>query len=77
MIDESEFFVVVLGRMYLRHPEVAVVGQTLDHAFKFESFETASAAIARLRETIPSEIRKKGVSIKRVRVEDVSMRENR
>lgn len=63
------FYVVVIGRSFIRFPESAVIGRQLEHAHRFPSVDEARAEVRWLKAELTNE--KKPITIQRVTVEAV------
>ncbi len=70
MLDPRDpFYVVTIGRSYMRYePEHHIIGQSLQHARKFETIEEARPARDYIRVAIPNG---KKVGIQRVHIQAV------
>jgi len=74
MLDPSPpFYVVTVGRQYLRLTETLIVGAQLQHARQFETLEAAQKAKAYVIEALSGgSQRKKPVGIQRITIEDAA-----
>jgi hypothetical protein len=69
MLDPGKYIVVSIGRRFVRWPECAIVGQSLDTAHQFDDVAEARCEVDWLRTEMPKE--KKPIRIHRVTIEEI------
>lgn len=68
MIDPgSDFYVVTIGRRYVRYAEVCIVCRQVEHAERYDSAREAHKAARALRRMLKDE--KKPIAVQRVRID--------
>lgn len=73
MLDPGIYYVITLGRRFVRYPEHGIVGAQVDHAAKFDTEDEAVAAALDVRRQARLARSKHKVGVLRITVESVPL----
>lgn len=69
MLNEGTFYVLTIGKMYVRYPDAGIVGQNIAHAKRFYDVDAATEAFDKLvtmRNLGPKQHHKKKIGLYKI-----------